>query len=465
MTIILTVANTSTEVSNPIFFEPKTIMRSIGIGNSLLALVWAIISASSPLASAESLLEVYELALQNDLQYKADLAAYQADVEAENISRGVLLPQINFSSRYDNDDSDTEVTSYSLNLQQAIIDYNAIYNYRSGKIRTQIAEVQLAADKQALIIRSATTYFDVLGKLDQLRTSEAEEKALFTQLEQVRQRFEVGLVPINDVQEIRAAYDSARADRLGDELNVITAFEALTILTGKDHRSIAPLDGSFLGSAPQPNNKENWIAAAKKNNLTLQVNELTVETLRFDAKAAGANRYPKLTGRLSYSDTNTDTAENTGDIDADGTSVQLNLNIPLYTGGNLSALQRQAEQNQVRAREEFLFAQRNTIQRTRQLFFSVNNDIEQIKARKQAIVSSESALEATQAGYEAGTRDIVDVVNAQSNLFEAQRNYFNALYGYILDSLNLKNESGSLSVKDLQELEKDLLKDKLVERI
>ncbi len=426
-------------------------------------------------AYSESLLQVYALSKQNDLQHKADIARFNANKEAVNIARSGLLPQITGNAGYSDVETDTttntsfttqgtantDTTEYSISLTQPLINFSALNTYRSGKIQTTAAEVQLAADEQALIIRSAQAYFDVLSAIDQLRTSKAEEKALSTQLEQTRQRYEVGLISINDVHETQAAFDSSVANRISAEANVGIQLEALTIITGQDHNSISPLKNSFIASYPTPNDKQAWIDAARKNNLSLQVSKLNADSATYDAKAAKANRYPELTGSLGYGHSDRDTSgANSGTTDVDTTSISLDLSIPLYTGGNLTARQRQAAQNQILAREQFLLAQRETIQTTRSEFLEVTTDIAQIKARKQAIVSNESALDATRAGYEAGTRDIVDVVNAQRNLFQARRDYFTALYGYIINTLELKQVAGTLSVKDLEQLEGWLENDK-----
>jgi len=423
-------------------------------------------------ASADSLLEVYELARKNDHEYQADLASYNADKEAVNIGRSALLPQIVGGASYSDTNTDTnsspdvetdlETKSYSVKLTQAIIDFNALNTYRSSKLQTTVAEIQLAADQQALIIRSAEAYFDVLRAIDQLRTSQAEEKALSTQLEQTRQRYEVGLISINDVYEAQAAYDSTVASRLSAQVNVGISLEALTILTAKNHNSIAPLQDDFSAAYPTPNDKQAWIDAANKNNLALQVSKLNADIASYNAKAIKANRYPTLSGSISYGNSDNDEANRTNfdnsrsSYENNTTQFSLDLSVPIFTGGNLTAQQRQAAQTQIASRETFLFNQRSTTQETRSLFLTVSTDIAQIKARKQAIVSNESALEATQAGYEAGTRDIVDVVNAQRNLFQAQRDYFNALYNYIISTLRLKQTSGTLNVKDLELLEQSL---------
>jgi outer membrane protein len=391
-----------------------------------------------------------------------------------------LLPQVRGNISYSDRDTETEnsgittsdtsteTTEYSVSLEQNLINFNALNNYRSGKKQTAAAEVQLLADQQSLIIRAARSYFNVLRAIDQLRTTEAEEKALETQLQQTQQRYEVGLISINDVHETRAAYDSSVANKLNAKVNVGISLEGLTIITGKQHTHVAPLKKNFVAAVPEPNDKQAWIDRAKKDNLSLQVSKLNAEASTFAAKAAKGNRLPSLSATLSHG--NADSSRSGTDIsftpstfdtdsDTDTTTIGLNLSVPIYNGGSLSALQRQAAQNQIAAEEQYLLNLRNTVQETRSLYLSVTTDIAQIKARNQAIISNESALEATQAGYEAGTRDIVDVVNAQRNLFQAQRDYFTALYDYIINTLELKQVAGILSVKDLELLESSLQAD------
>ncbi len=428
--------------------------------------------SNNSVAEGQSLTQIYELAKQNDRQYQSDIAQFHANKEIKAISRSGLLPQVTGTASYGTTKTDsvtspqsvtsaftdgeatTDTLSYSVSLQQAIINFSALNTYRSGKIQAAAAEVQLAADKQDLIIRTAQAYFDVLSAVDQFTSSQAEERALQTQLEQTRQRYEVGLISINDVHEAQAAFDSAFANRLSDETNVGIQLEALTIITGRSHDKLATLKDSFEPTAPTPNNKQNWIEAAQKNNLLLQVSKLNADSAVFDAKTAKADRYPELSGSVNYNFNDDDRSGGASrQTETDRTSFSIDLTIPLYSGGNLSARQRQAAQNQILSREQFLLTKRNTIQTTRSTFLQVNNDIAQISARKQAITSNQSALQATQAGYDAGTRDIVDVVNAQRNLFQAQRDYFTAIYDYIINTLELKQAAGSLNETHLRELD------------
>lgn len=420
-------------------------------------------------SQSETLLDIYALAKANDHQLKSDYAQYLADREAANINRAALRPNITGTASVSQTNADTIGTSpvetdtdeinYGVSLTQALIDFSAWNTYKQGKAQTRIAEISYQADKQDLIIRSAQAYFDTLREVDQLQTDKAEEKSQATLLEQTRQRYEVGLISINDVHETQAAYDSAVANRINTEANVGIQFDSLTVLTGKLHTAIAPLRKDFTAISPEPKNQQAWVDFALANNLELKTSELTAEASLLSTKAAKSEHLPTLNGSISYNDRDRDidTAGSTSSVsDTNSTVFSINLNIPLYAGGRTSALERQATQRAISAKEDFLFTQRSTIQSARSLYLSVTTDIAQIKARKQAVLSNESALEATRAGYDAGTRDIVDVVNAQSNSFQAQRDYLDTVYDYIINTLSLKQSAGNLQLSDLQNLEKSL---------
>lgn len=437
---------------------------------TISSLLLLILSSTSSYAQTDTLLEIYALAKKNDYQLQSEYAEYLAAREAAAISRGTLRPQITGTAQLDsthtdtsgtlNSETDTDTQHYSVSLTQQLINFNAWNEYKQGKVETQVAEVTYAANEQSLIIRSAEAYFDTLRAVDQLQTDRAEEKAQATLLEQTRQRYEVGLISINDVHETQAAYDNAVANRINTEASVGIQLDSLTVLTGKRHTTIAALKKEFTVSPPEPNEQQAWVDFALSNNLTLKASELAADASLLASKAVKSNHLPTVNGTISYSDNQSDndiTGGTSSTRNDDTTTFRLNVSVPLYSGGSLSALERQAAQTAIAAKDTFYFTRRNTVQSTRSLFLSVTTNIAQIKARKQAIISNESALEATKAGYNAGTRDIVDVVNAQSNLFQAQRDYLNNLYEYIINTLQLKEAAGNLQLSDLEHLEASLV--------
>ncbi len=431
-----------------------------------------------------SLSDIYELSLQNDPQLRAARAAYLAGAESKNISRARLLPQISAVGEYLEDESegsstqvlgqgavfgrkgqtDTDTKNYSITLSQPIFDLPAWFSFQQGKELSQQAKLQFSADQQSLILRSADSYFDVLRTRENLETALAEEKAIKRQLEQTRERFEVGLLPITDVHEAQAAYDNATVNTLEAEGALDVAFEGLTVLTGQPHEQLAGLMPDFPVVNPKPLNREEWVQFALQNNFSLKVAQHARDAADQHAQAKKYEYMPKLTGSLSYYDNRSSsdfrgTDLNTNqfftspsETDQDGHSIGVQLSVPIFTGGLVSAEKRQAYQQFIQSKENHIGAQRNTVQQARSQHLQVLTNKARVTARNQAITSAKSALEATQAGYEAGTRNIVDVLIAQRGLYQATRNYANARYDYIGSFLRLKEVAGQLSPEDIYQL-------------
>ncbi len=428
---------------------------------------------------ANSLLDVYELALQNDAQLKADKARYEADKEFTNLYRADLLPQINAGASINKNDTETtnnltntttksdyDSQGWDISLNQTLFDMSAWYTYKQGTRLSAQAEAQFGADQQSLIVRVATAYFDVLRSVDILEASIAEEKAYAKQLEQTKQRFEVGLTAITEVHEAQAAYDSALASKLEAQGNLGISYEALEVLTGKPEDQVAPLMLNFPVIDPTPANRADWVEFALKNNYALKAAKLRADAQLDSAKSNKARHLPTVAANLGYSDNDTDGTREDLNFDSttDGSSVSIRLDMPIYSGGATSARTRQAYANYTQFQENYNKTQRDVIQGARASHLSVETGVARVQARKQAIVSSQSALEATQSGYEVGTRNLVEVLLAQRNLYQARRNYSDALYDYVIDTIRLREVAGMLTPADVQEIDKWLMKDKLVSR-
>ncbi|MAT91572.1 MAG: hypothetical protein CME59_03130 [Halioglobus sp.] len=434
---------------------------------------------------ADSLRDIYELALENDAQLKSEEATYLARRETETLSRSALLPQITGSYSYQNSDSDTDALApnfnkpglpiedtfenrdidtdgYQVSLSQAIFDLPAWFSFQSGKQVTKEAESTFAANQQNLIVRTVEAYLGVLRAQDNLAASEATERAFERQLEQTQQRFEVGLIAITDVYEAQAARDLAQVNRIVDENNVAVALERLSVLTGQRHDNLHVLREDFDVRAPDPLDRAAWVDFALANNFELQASKYREEAARQTAKANKLEHAPKITGGYEYSDYDVDgsrTVEpDTGIVSPPDSNLeeemwQVTLSLPLYSGGAVSANRRKSAQEFNAAREQRINLTRNTITNTRSLHMSVLSDVSRVAARKQSIISSRSAVDATQAGYEVGTRNVVDVLNAQNTLYSAQRDYANSRYDYILNLMRLKEQAGLLSPEDVIKLD------------
>jgi outer membrane protein len=443
------------------------------------------LTLGSAVLRAESLRDIYELALENDAQLKAEEAQYLANLETENLSRSRLLPQVNGNYSYTDSDTDvdaispaftdngfetiktfsnTDITTegYQLSLNQALFDLPAWFSFQSGKEVTKQAEATFAANQQNLIVRVVEAYLLVLRAQDNLEASKAQERAFERQLEQTQQRFEVGLIAITDVYEAQAAYDLSQVNRIVDENNVSVALERLSVLTGRSHDNLDILKEDIEIKLPEPADRAAWVDFALENNFNLLAANYAEEAARQAAKASQLEHAPKVSGLVAYEDFETDgdftRRPSTGldvepDRDTEDQLWQIRLDLPLYSGGAISANRRRAAQEFNAARENRINLARNTVTSTRSLHMTVISDVARVAARKQSIVSSKSALDATQAGYEVGTRNVVDVLNAQNTLFAAQRDYYNSRYDYIINMLRLKEQAGLLSPQDVYNLD------------
>lgn len=424
----------------------------------------------SSFSHAESLDEIYQLALQNDHTYKAAQAAYASGLENKNIGLAGLLPQINAEMTWSDGESDvtgierdepanrtvdSSSSGYKVTLTQPLFDMSAWHSYKRGKIDSKAAEATFKAAQQTLVIRTATAYFDALSAVDNFETAKAEENANSHQLEQTRKRFEVGLTAITEVHEAQASYDNSLARRLLLEGQIGIAFEALEVITGQPYQYLSPLKTDFPIEPPSPIDRKDWVKFATTNNFRLAASSLGAESLRQLANKSKAAHFPKITSQLQYSDINSDdrSTGSISDVNRDGHSFSVKLSMPLFSGRNVSSKRKQAANNYLEAKEKHFQIQRDTVQKARSLHLSVLTDVATVKARKQAIKSNQSAVEATQAGYEVGTRDLVDVLVSQRALYAAQSNYSNALYTYVLDTLKLKEVAGLLTEKDISDLD------------
>lgn len=443
------------------------------IQSGVLAVICATLAL--PVAS-ENLQEVFQLARDNDALLKAQAAQAAAGRETANIYRAALLPQASLDGsraesetdingsrclkaggRCDNVDNDTQ--SGGLTVAQNILNMEAWYDFQRGKKLSEQADAQYRADELELLVRVTEAYIRVLTAIDTYQTALAQEKAIERQLEQARQRFDVGLIAITDVQESQATYDSARVDTLNALGLIGIAFEAVEVLTGQPLERIAPLSGDLPVRMPEPATQAEWERLALENNPDLAVSALSVDAARQNARARKAAHLPTVYGTFQQNDIDSTTHYHPGNLsdDQNGSVVAINLRVPLFTGGGTSALRRQAFQEQIAAEESHTNNTRNAVQQARSYHLAVTTDIQRVAAQQQAIVSAQSALDATQAGYEVGTRNIVDVLDAEQRLYRAKLEHAISRYRYIIDMLRLLQTAGTLSEDNLIKLNQWLL--------
>jgi outer membrane protein len=423
--------------------------------NKVVSLI-ALIALLSTTARAETLEDIYESAVKNDPIAGAAKATYKANKETLNQGRAVLLPQLTTSASKMEPSSDDNIdpikTTYRASLSQSLFNVPAWFQFRSAKNMDQVAEANFAAQQQSLIIRVSESYFNVLRAYDNKQTRKAEELAIKRQLEQVTERFEVGLLPITDVHEIRAIFDDASVNSLEANGALDIAFDQLQVLSGKSHSQLTGLKDGFKAEVPIPTSAESWVEFALANNLDLRASELTQQAANETAKAAKSQHLPKISISADYTKRDTEASASASALLTEQTAINLNLTMPIFSGGLISSQARQASYRAQATEQNYIAAKRNTIQAARSNYQLTITNTARVKARNQAITSAESALKATQAGYDVGTRNIVDVLLAQRTLFQAKRNFSNARYDYILSMMRLKQVAGQLSPEDIFEI-------------
>lgn len=424
-------------------------------------------------AQATNLLDAYKDAVQNDPQILQAKARYDLARESENIAFSSLLPKLNFTAGYtmtdmelyDSDtntvfDRDTDGLTYGLGLSQELFSMGTWYSLDASEKRALEAQAGYDLAQQALISRVSTAYFNVLKAQDTLEFVVAEKKAIERQLEQTKQRFNVGLTAITDVHEAQANFDSAVAQEIRAENNIEIAKEALREITGKYYNEFDGINTTrFDAAKPSPTDIQSWVTKAENHNLELKAKELGVEAAKYDIKQAEAGHYPTLdlTASLNKSQDDVTTFNRTvNEPTLDTTRIGLNLTVPLYSGGATSAAVRQAQANYVIASEDMELTYRSAVRQVRSSYSDVVALVSSIRALEQSVVSAESALKATQAGFEVGTRTIVDVLNSTRNLYNAKSNLSNTRYDYILATLALKQASGSLNAGDVEAVNQGL---------
>lgn len=423
-------------------------------------------------AFAADLQDIYQLAVQKDPQLLKAVATRNASREAIDISKASLLPQVNLTGSYnrrwaDNTtfingnlaivDSESKGWGAEIALQQSLFDWNNWKNLDTAEKRALQSQTNLDATSQALIVRVAQAYFNVLKAGDDLGFAEAEKRSIERQLEQTKQRFAVGLTAITDVHEAQAQFDSAVAREITSQNALETAREALREITGQYHAELATLNtDKFSTQAPSPASADEWVKLAEEKNLSLKANKLALEIADNAIDIASAGHYPTLSlnGALG---TNDNESKNTiagvtstsNLLRLDSKSVGINLRVPIYSGGATTAQTEVARANYVAASQDLEMSYRTAVRQVRSSFNDINANIATIRALEQAVISAESALNATEAGFEVGTRTIVDVLLSTRNLFEARRNLSGARYNYVIAILALKQAAGSLSEQDL----------------
>lgn len=446
-------------------------MRFAAIG----ALLGGALSAQP--AGADDLMDVYRMAREQDPTIREAMANYRASREALPQARAGLLPTVTLNATRDDRTSSgtqftavqdpvtgettfaldtfevsSDSTSFNLELRQPLFRWDRIQAWSKADYDVAQAEARYKNAQQELIVRTAEAYFNVLNAEAELEAVEANKTALKRQLEQTQKRFDVGLIAVTDVQEAKAAYDRAVADHIAAERQLSTAKENLQAIVGSYPGRLARPEGEVPLEQPEPQDADAWAKRALDDNLGVAAKRFEVMAAGEEVDRVRAGHYPTLdlVARKTDSETNSTNIFQVGDTEQDYVAVQFSL--PLFEGGSTQSRVRQAAHQRAAQQEALTRVQRNTVRDARDAYLGVLSEISRVKALRQAVESSKTALEATTAGLEVGTRTTVDVLDARRGLVDAQRNFAQARYNYLLNTLKLKAAAGSLTEADLKQI-------------
>lgn len=439
-------------------------------------LIIAITTAvTSTHAQADDLLTVYQQALLNDPVVLKSQAQFMIVKEDITQARSVLLPQLNATGGYSVGEQESYVTfngstidneftslTYGANLNMQLYHHDSWLRLGNAKKAAHQSDLTYQVAKQDLITRVAKAYFDLLSTKDDLVFATAEKEAIARQLEQTKQRFSVGLTAITDVYEAQAQFDSAVTEEIRAENAIFQAEEELRVITNSYPKDISVLNTErFSTSTPVPSSANEWQVTAEAKNLDLITAKVGIDIAQDNIKIARAGHYPTLDFGANYTGNNDESTVNniTTDVpNLNGYSLGVQLSVPIYSGGAIESSVRKAQNSFVLASQDLSLTHRSVVRTTRNAYNTVIAAISAIKAFEQSVLSAQKALEATEAGFEVGTRTIVDVLDSTRNLYNAKRNLSSTRYSYIQNVLLLKRAAGTITDEDINAINSGLMK-------
>ena len=447
-------------------------------------------------ASSEDLLTIFDQAVVNDPTVREAEYTRQATREARPQAWAAYLPQISGSYNKSETEGDRqniggqliedpndpdrfvlqqfgqvgsfnpESSGWNIQLRQTIFNWGGLVALKqSSRIAAQ-ADADYGVAQQDLALRVSTRYFDVLAALDNVQAQQASLDAISRQLEQADKRFEVGLIAITDVQEARAARDTASADLIAAKRALATSQEFLREITDMQYASLSVPSGTMPLAIPEPADPQKWVEASMEQNLALSSSRLGAEIARDDVRTAFGGHLPSVDLVLGKSHSESDDIETFDPIPGqfDGgvapsnqetdtdKSISLQVVVPIWSSGGTHSRVKQSSYRWQAAKQRVERVSRETERTARDAYLGVMSEISRVEALKQALESSRTALKATEAGYDVGTRTAIDVLAARQNLVQSYTNYSRSRYDYMLNILRLKQSAGILDRKALEDV-------------
>ncbi|PHV09946.1 TolC family outer membrane protein [Chitinimonas sp. BJB300] len=439
---------------------------------ALRTLTCVLALATGSFASAADLLQVYQEAKKYDATYAAAEAAFRAGQEKTNQARALWLPKVALSGdakrlKVDKDSSGLPSQNsngsgnqfgYKLEATQPL--YNAEVSVGASQLNEQarLAEVSFAVAKQDLILRVAQSYFDVLYAQDSLEFVRAQKDAVSQQLAQAKKSFEVGVATITDTHEAQAKYDGIIASEIAAQNDLVVKQNAFLQLTGVPAEGLAALPPKMEATPPNPPDMNEWVKLAEQKSLSIDAQRGKLAIAEAEIDKYRLSRQPTVGLFAQYGqDTSKGGVAALGGTDkTKTTAIGVQLNIPIFTGGNTSSKLRESIALRNQAQFNLEVARREAAQTTKQAFLGVQAGASQIRALDQAQISAQSSLDSTKLGREVGVRTTLDLLNAQQQLYSTKKDLAQARYSYLLNQLKLAVAVGDLAEKDLESVNSHL---------
>ncbi|HEV7137697.1 MAG TPA: TolC family outer membrane protein [Steroidobacteraceae bacterium] len=452
---------------------------------SSLALLCAGLVIGNP-ATAADFAQVYQDALANDPTFQQAHATYMAAREARPEAWALLLPQISGSAGKSWEHTsgvNTQVSSsttgaaapfsfhstdrisakqWSLNLSENLFSWADWMGLKAADSQVAQAQATYQAAAQNLVLRVATAYFNVLSALDTLQAQQSSLQAFDLQLQQANKRYQVGLIAITDVEQARAARDTAAAAVIADKEALASAQDQLEVITGRQYDTLSEPGADMPLVMPNPANQNTWVQTSLQQNLTLIASRLAADVARANVRIAFGGHLPTLSLIASRSFNSSSTDESIVGIGsfnglpgwANDRQIGLQVTVPIFSGGGTEARVHQAQYQWIAAKDAVEQASRSTVQQARDAYLGVISGIAHVQALQQALTSSQTAYKATEAGYRVGTQTEVDVLNALSTLVQAKTNYASSRYAYITSVVQLRYAAGTLDPSEVRAIDR-----------
>lgn len=425
----------------------------------LLATLWL---ASIPLQSAfaDDLIEIYQLARQNDPEFKISDINQSSATELKSQSIAQMLPNLSLAAGSNRNRLNNEKTSFmgsglqhywdsnlNISLKQPVFNWGHWVQLDQAENKIAQAEAEFQAKQQSLMTRTVEAYFNILAAQDNLQFLNAEKKSIEKQLEQAKQRFEVGIIAITDVYEAQAGFDRARAAEIEAENLLDNSKEALREIIGENAANLKQLQPDIPLSKPEPDNISAWANTAESNNFWIVSQLNQSEFIRKNIELQESKHLPTLDIVAQYRQQ--DNGNQFG-FRGDNETFGLQFNMPIFEGGGTVSRTRQAQYEYEAAKEELIKVKRSVNREVKDAYRAVLSNLDQVQALETTTKSAALAVEAAEAGFEVGTRTMVDVLAIQRNLYKAKSDYARSRYNYLISGIKLKQAAGSLSQDDLQ---------------